>query len=419
MVRLKESLKEKLNQLLITPKDARSLKKTVPLLQSKMKSFVWVVFSILCVIGVGTLCKKEIKRQVKKQSFNTRFMKKLEKGALSTTYCLGRTPVPFSLASVPYGEDSGLVLGVKQVNIRNISFPYNASLIPAPSGYELFFRYDVISSKAKYLPFFSRVGVVHLNDQFEQGEKEFKRIDLKTEYAEDPRVLLVDDKLYMFYNVLNTKTLRNRSMCVANIDRTSFDVNYSTILEMNLQWVEKNWSPFEYIGADQKGRLFIEYQISPRKLLELPDPKVNEIKNLILPQEVAYLPLFWTNKWGTVRGGTPAQKIGNEYLGFFHSSFADRGLVWYVMGAYTFAAEPPFGITGISDCPILFRNIFETPSVNNDLINKRVIFPSGFVIEKKDGKELIQLTCGENDSSIKIITLDKEKLMKSMNRFEN
>ncbi len=420
MLHVKESLKEKMNRLLIIRKNAPSFNKTVASPQSKMKSFIWIIFTTLCVIGVGIAFKKEIKRQVQKQSFNKRFMEKLEKGVLGTSYCLGKIPVPFSLAAVPYGEDSGLVLGVKQIDIRNVSYPYNASLIPAPSGYELFFRYDIVSSSAKYLPFFSRIGVVHLNNRFEQ-EKEFKRIDLKTEYAEDPRVLLVDDKLYMFYNVLNTKNLKNRSMYVANLDRTSFDVNYSTILEMNLQWVEKNWSPFEYVGADQKGHLFIEYQISPRKLLELPDPKVNEIKNLTLPQEVAYLPLFWTKKWGTVRGGTPAQKIGNEYLGFFHSSFADKdkGLVWYVMGAYTFAAEPPFGITGISHYPILFRSIFETPSVNKDLINKRVIFPSGFIMEKKDGKELIQLACGENDSSIKIITLDKEKLIKSMNRFEN
>ncbi|MGL4540609.1 MAG: hypothetical protein ACRCU0_06520 [Candidatus Rhabdochlamydia sp.] len=417
MLHLKESLKEKMSRLLTTRKDMPSLNKTVPSPRSKMKDFVWIIFAILCVIGVGVVLKNEIKRQVRKHSFNKRLMTKLEKGVLGTTYCLGKTPVPFELACVPYGEDSGLVLGVKQVDIRNISYPYNPSLVPSPSGYELFFRYDVISSRSKHLPFYSRIGVVHLNDRFEQEGKEFKRIHVSTEYAEDPRVLLVNDKLFMFYNVLNTKNSRNRSMCVANIDRTSFDVNYSTILEMNLQWIEKNWSPFEYVGADQKGRLLIEYQINPRKLLELPDPKVNDIKNLILPQDIAYLPLFW--KWGTIRGGTPAQKIGNEYLGFFHSSFSNNGIVWYVMGAYTFAAEPPFGVTGISHYPILFRKIFETPFVNTDLINKRVIFPSGFVIEKKDDKELIQLACGENDSSIKIITLDKDKLLKSMNRFEN
>jgi len=196
-------------------------------------------------------------------------------------------------------------------------------------------------------------------------------------------------------------------------------MNYSTVLDMNLQWIEKNWGSFEYIGADQKPHLFLEYQMSPRKLFELPDPRVNEVKNLTLPQEVSYLPLPWADKWGAIRGGAPAQKIGNEYLGFFHSSFAENGLLWYVMGAYTFEAHPPFRITGISNHPIIFRGMFETPYTNTAPLNKCVIFPSGFVIEKQRSRELIHLACGENDSTVKIVTFDKKKLLASMNRFEN
>jgi hypothetical protein len=89
------------------------------------------------------------------------------------------------------------------------------------------------------------------------------------------------------------------------------------------------------------------------------------------------------------------------------------------MGAYTFEAHPPFRITGISNHPILFRGIFDTPYINTASLDKRVIFPSGFVLEKQQNKELIHVACGENDSAVKIITLDKEKLIKSMNRFEH
>lgn len=421
MLNSKESLIEKMGRLLKTRQDIPSLNKVLHFPKSKMRRFGWmmIAIAIFFVTGASILFHKELKRLGRKQDVNRRLIKKLQKGVLGTTYYLGRIPVPARLAAIPYGEDSGLILGVKQVNIHNIDFPYNASLIPSASGYELFFRYDVISLASEHAPFYSRIGVVHLNSQFDQEDKEFKRIDLQTEYAEDPRVLLVEDKLYMFYNALNTKKMKNRSMYVANLDRTSFDVNYSTVLEMNLQWIEKNWSPFEYTGMDQKSRLFIEYQISPRKLLELSDPQVGKMEHLTLPQEVSYLPLFWSNEWGQIRGGTPAQKIGNEYLGFFHSSFSENGVIWYVMGAYTFEAHPPFCITGISNYPILFRTIFETPYVNTAPLHKRVIFPSGFVLEKKNGQELIHLACGENDSSVKIITLDKEKLMKSMNRFEH
>ena len=89
------------------------------------------------------------------------------------------------------------------------------------------------------------------------------------------------------------------------------------------------------------------------------------------------------------------------------------------MGAYTFNAAPPFNLTGISKYPILFKGIYETPFINTASIDKRVIFPSGFVVENQDDRELIHLACGENDCSVKIVTLDKEQLLKSMLRFEN
>lgn len=420
MLNVKESLTEKISRFLKANRNVSSSSKALYFSKSKKKSFIiWIIgIAIFSFAGMTALFQK-IERLKKKQKATFTAIEELKKGVLGTTYYLGKTPVPSKLAHVPYGEDSGIVVGVKEVNIRNIKAPYNASLIPSTSGYELFFRYDVMSSKSKYAPFYSHIGVVHLNDQFEQGNEEFKKIHVPTDYAEDPRAILVNNQLYLLYNALNTDNLNNRCMYVAHLDKTSFDVTYNTILDMNLQWIEKNWSPFEYIGADQKACFFLEYQISPRKLLQLPDPQVNKMENLILPLEVSYLPLSWQKKWGKVRGGTPAQKIGNEYLGFFHSSFKENGLLWYVMGAYTFEAHPPFRITGISNHPILFRGIFETPYAKMAPLDKRVIFPSGFVVEKQNDQELIHVTCGENDSSVKIITLDKENLMKSMNRFEN
>ena len=61
----------------------------------------------------------------------------------------------------------------------------------------------------------------------------------------------------------------------------------------------------------------------------------------------------------------------------------ENRLVWIVMEAYTFSATPPFNLTGISKYPILFRGIYETPFTNTASIDKRVIFPSGFVLAIK------------------------------------
>ena len=421
MLDLKESLMGKINRLLKARKKPL-FDQPLPFPQNEnINRFVWVliVFVIFFVLAAGIFFERKLWSLSQKQKSIHRLAKKLKSRVLDAPYYLDKIPAPRKFSLVPFGEKTGLVVGVKEVKIRGVTAPYNASLIRSAFGYDLFFRYDVISSKAKAKNslFFSRVGVVHLNSQFEQEDKEFKRIDLQTEYAEDPRVVLVNDQLYLFYNA-NNKSTRNRSMCVAHLDKESFKVSYSTVLDVNLQWVEKNWSPFEYTDINQKPQFFLEYQIMPRKLFELSDPCTGEMKPLTLPQEVAYLSLLWSSEWGTIRGGAPAQKIGDEYLGFFHSSFKDHDLIWYVMGAYTFEAHPPFRITGISHYPILFRGIFDTPYMNTASLDKRVIFPSGFVLEKQKDQELIHVACGENDSAVKVITLDKEKLLESMNRFE-
>jgi predicted GH43/DUF377 family glycosyl hydrolase len=88
------------------------------------------------------------------------------------------------------------------------------------------------------------------------------------------------------------------------------------------------------------------------------------------------------------------------------------------MGAYTFEAKPPFRITAVSTAPILFDGIYDTPALNTASPDKYVIFPCGFAIEKKEGKTLIHLGCGENDSAIKIVTMDKDELVKSLHKVQ-
>jgi predicted GH43/DUF377 family glycosyl hydrolase len=86
------------------------------------------------------------------------------------------------------------------------------------------------------------------------------------------------------------------------------------------------------------------------------------------------------------------------------------------MGAYTFEEKPPFRVTAISHYPILFKGIYDSPILNTASPKKRVIFPCGFVEEKRDGKELIHISCGENDTATKIVTVDKKALFKSLKK---
>jgi len=76
----------------------------------------------------------------------------------------------------------------------------------------------------------------------------------------------------------------------------------------------------------------------------------------------------------------------------------------YVMGAYIFDKNPPYKIKKISNFPIFFESFDKT----------RIVFPAGFVIKKIYGKDYIYLSLGINDSSSKILVIDKEKLFSHM-----
>ena len=395
---------------------------TFPSKRLLMKERLFWAFSTLafCVItSLGIYSYTKLNKSEQKYREAKSAIKHLQY-EIETAKNQGKISLPFKLTEVPLGEQSGIVLDVKTVQIRDVKAPYNPSLIPSvvEGCYDLFFRYDVLSSRSYFASFYSRIGVVQLGPRFEQ-EKDFKRISISSEYAEDPRAIFVGDQLYLFCNRLDTDDIRCRTMCIANLNPITYDVNYITQLDLNLQWIEKNWCPFEYIDPKGAPHLYIEYQMSPRKLFYLPDPEFNDLRHVPLDSWASYNYLPWLYKWGHIRGGTPAQRIGDEYLSFFHSNFKDEnGMPWYVMGAYTFNAEAPFAITRMSEYPILFKGIYDTVITHTADPNKRVIFPSGFVIAEQNGKEVIHLACGENDCGVKIVTLDKEKLLDSMINFE-
>lgn len=388
--------------------------------RSKALFFILGFLLSLSLAAGGWILQNQVRLLKKKEKRLAHEMRRLKQKTIAAD-CLGGIPAPSKLIGLPFADDLGIVVDVKTVDVRNVTAPHNPSLIQTASGYDLFFRYDKMSKEAKHLPYFSHIGVVSLTPDFSQEAAEFQKIELPTGYSEDPRVLWMGDQLYLIFNMLDPGNTQARFICLANINPNNYKVNYTTPLDMNLVLVEKNWPPFVFVEENQKPALFFEYQISPHKILSLPNPRENELLNIALPRNSSYISLshIWESKWGRMRGGTPALKIGDEYLAFFHSGFTEKnGMWWYVMGAYTFQAEYPFSLTKISKHPILFRNIFETPIIHTADHNKRVIYPAGFVIEEKDGKELIHLACGENDCAIKIVTLDKKALIENMNRIE-
>jgi predicted GH43/DUF377 family glycosyl hydrolase len=371
----------------------------------------------LFVIGACGYLGKTMYTLERKQRETRGSLRELKYGTIMTSPLLGGAPVPIQFRNVPLAETDGIVLSTKVIPIRHVLAPYNGCIFKKEGtpGYQLIFRYDQFNATSFYPPFFTYIGVVELDENLEQTAKEFQTIDTHSDHSEDARIVKLGKEYYLSYNDMQSHSPYCRSMRIAHLNLEDYSVQYTTNLDLHLQHIEKNWSPFEYIGEDNKPRLLFEYYLSPHKILELPNPQVNAFNHWIFPDHPSPPRLPWNEAWGHPRGGTAPQRIGEEYLGFFHSSFTDPDkVIWYVIGAYTFEAKPPFRITSVSKFPILFNGIYGTHHVNTATRNKMVIFPTGFVIEERDGKELIQLSCGENDSSVKILTIDKEALLKNM-----
>ncbi len=314
---------------------------------------------------------------------------------------------PKELVGVPFASES-LVKSVKQLDLRGVYAPYNPTIHKCGDNYQVFFRYDKIrqlySSSIN-----SYIGWVELDHDFNQTARDFQRIETGTSYAEDPRVFTNKGKQYLVYNDLLSSS--KRAMHVGEVSLENSSLQDITLLDLKIKNTEKNWVPFTYSNANDS-ELYFEYQIAgPREIL-----KVQELSKLSSVASTTFASIDkWTQKWGNIGGGTPAQLIGDEYLAFFHSKFIDKlGIFWYVMGAYTFEAEPPFRLKSISPYPLLFEGIYCSPHLNTADPRKCVIFPSGYVFDEDEDHSLIHLACGENDSACKIITLDKEQLVKTL-----
>ena len=387
------------------------------------KPLFFLSFSFLIMI---VLVFTYARNQIRKNRFETRAIKlSMEQRLNSDTKSLAfhvKDPflqLPFSLSTVRFAEDDGIVLGVKTISIRNVVAPYNASLTARGDDLLLFFRYDQFSNDCP-LPFKARIGCVKLDENLDQTDEEYKEIRLENEFNEDPRAFFINNELYLSYNSIRKNRPSNSSARIiklAHLDASTLDVLEEVSLDIKRQNIEKNWTPFAVTNG-LKEDLFFKYYLSKNQNLLLEDFKLAHLSEVIHAHPRFPTNGGWAIQWGELRGGTPALKISDEeYLSFFHSSFSCvDGTFWYIMGAYTFETKRPFRITKVSHYPLLFKGIFTAPLLNTANPNIRCVFPAGFVIKKRNGKDVIYLSIGENDSCVKILTLDKEALLGSLKK---
>lgn len=321
---------------------------------------------------------------------------------------------------IPYLDDANVILRSELLHIKEYPDAFNASFIEHIDGYLTVFRQDSKKSP-DMMPLTISMGLVNLNRNFIQSNK---AIESQLEHigAHDGRLFYYDHTLYILYTHLlyqesskpgkkDLLRFTNRMhQAIANLDENWNIVNVRE-LNYGTQKKEKNWTPFEYQDAAGMPHLYFVYRFNPKEIICLKESGAIEqiIKDANKSQALINM---WENRWGEIRGGTPAINIGDEYLTFFHSSFKNKNQIWYVFGALTFQKDPPFTITKISKYPILAHNFYKAESNDQRLFShdRLVMFPCGLICENN----LIHVLCGENDIGIRLVTFDKKRLLECL-----
>lgn len=385
---------------------------------------LWIACLLfLALSGIPTfILWKEVKRiakmerhVVRRQNTDTRTLGDISFTLNQVISSLGKTSIllPSKLSRVICAQQIGIIKEVRTVEIDPIFAPYNPSIVEKEDGgYHLFFRYDIAKELWHPQVFQSNIGYAELDDNF-KPIKVVEKINTKSSSSEDPRIVKVGKDFFLSWNDLLDEKKGCRSIHIGKWNPQNCQLEYITNLDQHIKPIEKNWMPFERLEKGKPHLSFV-YGIHPHKIIDVPQPETSQVTHFTYPGRINLATADWNKCWGAPFGGTTARLVDNEYLSFFHSWFKEDNKIWYVMGAYTFESTPPYAITAITPYPILFQNIYSSEYLNTADANKYCIFPAGVAVETKKDRTLLHVSCGENDSKIKIVTFDHKKLRESM-----
>jgi len=309
----------------------------------------------------------------------------------------------------------------KTIELAEFKNAYNPSIVKKGDGYTLFFRFDEPNQHILYnnpMGTMTYIGVVDMNEHFDLASAPYL-LDLKSCYCEDPRVITIGEKIYLFFNDLETLSQKNRVMKMAVLDPYDYKIDKIFILPGAKKKTEKNWTPV------------VKYEMSPEELFyiysydDLSLVKMDLNGHSIHSEPVSQIqtgskyPVKWLKKYGFLRGGAPVFEIDGEGWAFFHSTFKtktpvsdtyDQKSVFYVMGVMTLKMGAVNQIQKISEYPLLYETAFASKKVRCH--DKWIIYPAGCCYDSHS-KEFI-LSIGENDGCMKILKVKKEKLLEIM-----
>lgn len=307
-------------------------------------------------------------------------------------------------------QNPDYVMLVKDISPPGVDRPWNPGIVRDGEGYLMTFRTDHFSANPGSL-FQSHMGVARLDANFDFVPGSLSVITEGSRSRQDARIFRFGKKLHVIYSDLPPFE-HLRAVFIAELSGS--DGNWSLVNDgpfvKHPTRVDKNWSPFVYVDESNRQRFLLSYSASPHRVLEVFDARSQNFGDF----SKCDTKLPW--KWGGVRGGTPAVRIGDEYVSFFHSFFFDEVYKsrWYVFGAYTFEAKPPFCMKRISAEPIYFKEMFSAKHLQPSYVPGFTAFPVGLERTEYKGRNALVVSHCDSDATSRIAIFDEEKFLQTL-----
>ena len=300
---------------------------------------------------------------------------------------------------------------------------HNPSIVTWNGKFLMSFRASSNSTLDPFKFTSDRIQFTLLNQSFGISYKNphyLKSIDGSYIFGEDPRLFYFNKTLYIIYNCINISISSYRQLFISAVKYENND--FYALLPITLDFEhdafgrdQKNWIPFTY-----QNKLLLIYSIYPHKILSTSKTKHPERAraDCIALSRLEADNFTWP--YGELRGGSPAVRIGNIYLSFFHSSTRGYASKWwattYFMGAYTFSTSPPFHILSISSEPIIVKGFYRGPWTSSH--TDYVTFPVAILMYRnilgKYQQDSLLLVCGRQDREAWIIEMNIDNLLHSL-----
>jgi predicted GH43/DUF377 family glycosyl hydrolase len=217
----------------------------------------------------------------------------------------------------------------------------------------------------------------------------YSKLDIPLANCEDPRVVLHDGKVYVFFTHFEQEQGKRYDPYVAICNEQMQVESLHKIGLFGRAETEKNWSFFR-----AENSWMAVYAFEPAFQVVVFDSQWRGY--LIHKSKVEYPYTF-----GELRGGTPPVLVDGMFWTWFHSVWIhpDANRRIYAAGAFCFQAKSPFAPRGCSTVPLIVPEI----QTEGWVPHGRIVFPCGAVFDEKSREW--KVSYGFNDDTLRIETI--------------